>query len=153
MTSPSTAILQRSSDGISFPTTTQLCRLSRRLASSQLALLPVPSVLFCLATSAIALADAQVLLLSIVVMAAPTTLVGLIPTYAEIGVLAPVLLIVLRLAQGLSVGGEMTGSITFMVESAPPNRRGFAGSWVYVGVGVGFLLGSAVGIARDRLAR
>jgi len=78
-------------------------------------------------------------------MAVPTTLVGLLPTYAKIGPWAPTLLIVLRLLQGLSVGGEMTGSITFMVESAPPNRRGLAGSWAYVGVGAGFLLGSAAG--------
>jgi MFS transporter, MHS family, proline/betaine transporter len=89
----------------------------------------------------------RVLIVSIVVMAVPTTLVGFLPTYAEIGPWAPALLIVLRLLQGLSVGGEMTGSITFMIESASPNRRGLAGSWAYVGVGTGFLLGSAVGSA------
>lgn len=87
----------------------------------------------------------RVLIVSVLVMAGPTTLVGLLPTYADIGVWAPAMLIVLRLLQGLSVGGEMTGSITFMVESASPSRRGMAGSWSYVGVGIGFLLGSAAG--------
>lgn len=87
----------------------------------------------------------RVLIISILVMAGPTTLIGLLPTYAEIGVWAPALLIALRLLQGLSVGGEMTGSITFMVENAPRHRRGLAGSWSYFGVGGGFLLGSAAG--------
>ena len=87
----------------------------------------------------------RVLIVSVLMMAGPTTLVGLLPTYADIGVWAPAILIVLRLLQGLSVGGEMTGSITFMVESASPSRRGRAGSWSYVGVGIGFLLGSAAG--------
>lgn len=104
---------------------------------------PVGSVLFGYIGDRIG--RRQVLLLSIIVMAVPTTLIGLMPTFDQIGVAAPALLILLRLAQGLSVGGEMTGSITFMVESAPRGRRGFAGSWVYVGVGVGFLLGSATG--------
>ena len=87
----------------------------------------------------------RVLIVSVLVMAGPTALVGLLPTYAEIGVWAPAALIVLRLLQGLSVGGEMTGSITFMVEGAEPSRRGMAGSWSYVGVGIGFLLGSGAG--------
>ena len=87
----------------------------------------------------------RVLITSIVLMAGPTTLIGLLPTYADIGFWAPTILIALRLLQGLSVGGEMTGSITFMVEGAPPARRGLAGSWAYLGVGIGFLLGSAAG--------
>ncbi|MEM7445635.1 MAG: MFS transporter [Pseudomonadota bacterium] len=87
----------------------------------------------------------QVLVISVFVMAVPTALIGLLPTYETIGVAAPILLIVLRLLQGLSVGGEMTGSITFMVENAPRDKRGRAGSWSYFGVGGGFLLGSAAG--------
>ncbi|MEM7123190.1 MAG: MFS transporter [Pseudomonadota bacterium] len=87
----------------------------------------------------------RVLVLSIVLMAGPTTLIGFLPTYDDIGFWAPAILIALRLLQGLSVGGEMTGSITFMVEGAPPSRRGLAGSWAYLGVGIGFLLGSAAG--------
>jgi len=93
----------------------------------------------------------RVLVVSILVMAVPTTLVGLLPTYAEIGAWAPAILIALRLLQGLSVGGEMTGSITFMVEGASPDRRGVAGSWAYFGVGIGFLLGSGLGSLLTRL--
>lgn len=85
------------------------------------------------------------LIVSILVMAVPTTLIGVLPTYADIGIWAPALLIALRLLQGLSVGGEMTGSITLMVENARRRQRGLAGSWSYLGVGVGFLLGSAAG--------
>ncbi|MEM7123189.1 MAG: MFS transporter [Pseudomonadota bacterium] len=87
----------------------------------------------------------RVLVISILVMAVPTTLIGVLPTYADIGIWAPVILIALRLLQGLSVGGEMTGSITLMVEAAQPARRGLAGSLSYFGVGIGFLLGSAAG--------
>ncbi|MCG8545586.1 MAG: MFS transporter [Alphaproteobacteria bacterium] len=87
----------------------------------------------------------RVLIVSILVMAGPTALVGALPTYDDIGVWAPALLILLRLLQGLSVGGEFTGSITYMVEGAPVQRRGLAGSWSFFGVGAGFLLGSGAG--------
>ncbi|MCP4329800.1 MAG: MHS family MFS transporter [Alphaproteobacteria bacterium] len=70
----------------------------------------------------------RVLIVSVLAMAGPTTLIGLMPTYEAIGFWAPAILIILRLLQGLSVGGEMTGSITFMVEGAPSGRRGLAGS-------------------------
>lgn len=86
-----------------------------------------------------------VLVVSVLTMAVPTTLIGLLPTYAQIGIAAPLILILLRLLQGLSVGGEMSGSVTFMVEGTAPRKRGLAGSWAYFGVGVGFLLGSAAG--------
>ena len=87
----------------------------------------------------------QALAASVILMALPTFLIGLLPTYAAIGAAAPVFLTVLRLLQGLSVGGEYTGSITFLVESAPPERRGYAGSWTPFSAGVGSLLGSGVG--------
>ena len=87
-----------------------------------------------------------VLVVSVLTMAVPTTLIGLLPTYAQIGIAAPVILIVLRLLQGLSVGGELSGSVTFMVEGAVSRTRGKAGSWAYFGVGAGFLLGSAAGL-------
>lgn len=82
---------------------------------------------------------------SVILMAIPTFLIGLLPTYQEIGAMAPILLTLCRLLQGLSVGGEYTGSITFLVESAPPSRRGFIGSWTPFSAGVGTLLGSGVG--------
>jgi MHS family proline/betaine transporter-like MFS transporter len=82
--------------------------------------------------------------LSVLLMAASTTLLGLLPGYATIGLAAPVLLTILRMVQGLSVGGEYIGSIAFLAEHAPPNRRGFYGSWSGFTVVLGTLLGSAV---------
>ncbi len=79
---------------------------------------------------------------SVMLMAVPTGLLGLLPTYADIGVVAPILLTLLRILQGLSVGGEFAGSMAFLVEHAPPNRRGYAGSWSEFGAQVGILLGS-----------
>ena len=78
----------------------------------------------------------------IFVMAIATFAMGLLPTYAQAGVLAPALLVVVRLFQGLSVGGEFGGSTAYIVEFAPPDRRGFLGSFQLVGVAGGFLLGS-----------
>ena len=78
----------------------------------------------------------------IFLMAFSTLAIGLLPTYAEAGVLAPILLVVLRLLQGLSAGGEWGGSTSYIVEYAPDGRRGFIGSWQQVSVGSGFLLGS-----------
>ena len=82
--------------------------------------------------------------LSVLLMAVSTTLLGLLPGYATIGLAAPVLLTILRMIQGLSVGGEYIGSIAFLAEHAPPNRRGFYGSWSGFTVVLGTLLGSAV---------
>jgi len=79
----------------------------------------------------------------IFLMAASTFAVGLLPTYASIGVLAPLLLVVVaRLAQGLSGGGEWGGAAAYLVEYALPGKRGLTGSWQQVSVGCGFLLGS-----------
>ena len=83
----------------------------------------------------------------VMLMAVATLALGLLPTYASVGVLAPVLLVVARLAQGLSGGGEWGGSAAYLVEFAPEGRRGFIGSWQQVSVGGGFLLGSAVATA------
>ena len=81
---------------------------------------------------------------SIAVMAVPTVLVGLLPTYAQVGAWAAAMLILLRLIQGISVGGELITSVTFLVESAPKGRKGFYGSWAFFGAVAGVLLGSAV---------
>ncbi|MFJ1260561.1 MFS transporter [Cupriavidus sp. CuC1] len=84
------------------------------------------------------------LMLTIFLMAAGTFLIGLIPTYESIGVLAPVLLVLARLMQGFSAGGEWGGSTAFIVEWAPDNRRGFYGSFQQASVAAGLLLGSGV---------
>lgn len=85
--------------------------------------------------------------LSVVTMAVPTLLMGLLPTYASIGVLAPILLVLIRLIQGLSVGGEYTSSLVYMVEQAPDGKRAFSAMWGTWGATLGTLLGSAVGFA------
>jgi MHS family proline/betaine transporter-like MFS transporter len=85
------------------------------------------------------------LILSIILMAVPTVSMGLLPTYEQIGLFAPALLTLMRLLQGLSLGGEYTGSVSYLVEHAPPSKRGLFGSWAtFAGIG-GILLGSAVG--------
>jgi MHS family proline/betaine transporter-like MFS transporter len=84
---------------------------------------------------------------SVTVMAAPSFLIGVLPTYAQAGLWAPALLVLLRLIQGLSVGGEYTTSLIFLVEQSAPKRRGFLGSFAPLGATSGVLLGSAVGAA------
>lgn len=85
------------------------------------------------------------LMLSVGMMGISTFLIGLLPTHAQIGTTAGVLLVALRILQGVSVGGEYTGSITFVLENTPPKRRGFATSWIASGGSLGFLMGSGVG--------
>src|SRR5947207_7559944 len=82
---------------------------------------------------------------SVSAMALPTFLVGVLPGYEVLGVMAPILLTVLRMIQGLSVGGEYTTSIVFMVEQAPPGQRGKLGAIAGCGAVGGILLGSATG--------
>jgi len=86
----------------------------------------------------------KVLSLSAILMALPTFSLGILPTHDQIGIWAAVLLVAVRLLQGFSVGGEFTGSVTYMVETAPQDRRGLAGSWANVGSMTGILLGSGV---------
>lgn len=85
------------------------------------------------------------LILSVTLMAIPTFAIGVLPDYAAIGATASVLLVLLRILQGLSVGGEYTTSIVFLVENSPPNRRAFHASWGAWGAVAGILTGSAVG--------
>ncbi|MDJ1180724.1 MFS transporter [Roseofilum sp. BLCC_M91] len=84
------------------------------------------------------------LFISVILMAIPTFLLGLLPTYKQIGIAAPMILILLRLVQGLSVGGEFTGSVTYVAETAPQTRRGFTTSFVNVGSTIGLLLGLGI---------
>jgi MHS family proline/betaine transporter-like MFS transporter len=84
---------------------------------------------------------------SISAMAVPTFLVGVLPGHATLGVAAPILLTVLRMIQGLSVGGEATVSMIFLIERAPPGRRGLVGSMASLAANGGFLMGSAIGAA------
>jgi MHS family proline/betaine transporter-like MFS transporter len=82
--------------------------------------------------------------LSVLLMAISTALMGVLPAHASLGLAAPLILTLLRLLQGLSVGGEYIGSMSFLVEHAPPARRAFLGSWSSSSVVLGSLLGSGV---------
>jgi MFS transporter, MHS family, proline/betaine transporter len=82
---------------------------------------------------------------SVTAMAIPTFLIGLLPGYVTLGLLAPIALTLLRMVQGLSVGGEYTTSMVFLVEHAPDGRRGLIGALTLCGADAGILLGSAVG--------
>ena len=84
------------------------------------------------------------LLLTIFLMASGTVLIGVIPSYASIGIAAPLLLVVARLTQGFSAGGEWGGSTAFIVEWAPEKRRGFYGSFQQSSVVGGIVLGSGI---------
>ena len=88
-----------------------------------------------------------VLLLSVTLMGFGTTAIALLPTYAAAGMAAPLLLLTIRLFQGFSVGGEYTGSVAYLVETAPAERRGFAGSMANIGSTAGVLLAAAAAAA------
>ncbi|GJM07988.1 MAG: MFS transporter [Lysobacteraceae bacterium] len=83
--------------------------------------------------------------LSVLCMAVPTFCIGLLPTFETWGVMAAVLMVLMRMAQGVAVGGEYTSSIVFLAERAPPGRRAFFTCWSMFGATGGILLGSAVG--------
>ncbi len=84
------------------------------------------------------------LTLSIYAMAIPTMLMGCLPTYAQIGILAPILLVTLRTLQGFAIGGEFTGSMIFLVEHAPETKRGVWGSWASFSAVMGVIAGSMI---------
>src|SRR5256886_10622256 len=80
-------------------------------------------------------------LVTIVVMGVSTVLVGFMPTYASLGFAAPIILVALRLAQGLALGGEYGGAATYVAEHAADNKRGYATSWIQTTATLGMLLG------------
>lgn len=84
------------------------------------------------------------LVATVVAMGVCSGLVGLLPTHAVVGVLAPVLLVLVRLAQGFSAGGEIGGAATYIAETVPDRRRGFFGSFTPVGSTLGFAVSAAV---------
>ncbi|MET0780054.1 MAG: MFS transporter [Microbacterium sp.] len=85
-----------------------------------------------------------VLMLTLILMGAATALIGLLPTYEAIGVWAPVLLIFLRILQGISAGGEWGGAVLMAVEHAPKTKRGLFGASPQIGVPLGLLLASGI---------
>lgn len=87
----------------------------------------------------------RALILSVMAMAVPTVLIGCLPTYEQIGILAPILIVFLRIVQGLSVGGEYASSVVFLVEHAPTHQRARTAMWGSWGAVAGILLGSGIG--------
>lgn len=86
----------------------------------------------------------RVLFATMLVMGVATTLIGVLPTYHQVGVLAPVLLVALRVCQGIGVGGEFAGATLLTIEKAPRGRRGLYGAIPAMGTGAGFVVASAV---------
>lgn len=84
------------------------------------------------------------LVITLILMGVATTLIGVLPTYSQAGMLAPILLMLLRILQGLSTGGEWGGAVLMAVEHAPDNRRGRMGAFPQIGVPIGLLLASGV---------
>ncbi|MCT9073550.1 MFS transporter [Cupriavidus gilardii] len=86
----------------------------------------------------------RMLVLTLMIMGVATTAIGLIPTYEQIGVWAPVLLLICRIAQGIGLGGEWGGAVLMTFETAPPRRRGFFASLPQTGMSLGLVLASGV---------
>ncbi len=84
------------------------------------------------------------LVLGIMLMAIPTAGIGLLPSYESIGIMAPIILVIIRLLQGFSLGGEFSGCIAYIVEHSPADKRGLAGSAAFVSMCLGMLLGLIV---------
>lgn len=82
------------------------------------------------------------LVMTLTLMGVATTLIGVLPTYEQVGIAAPLLLVLLRLVQGFAVGGEWGGAVLMAVEHAPDARRGRYGAWPQTGVSAGLLLGT-----------
>ena len=82
---------------------------------------------------------------TILLMAVGTTMIGLAPTYDSIGLFAPLIIVVARLLQGFSAGGEMGSATAFLTEYAPERERAYYSSWIQASIGVAVLLGAAVG--------
>ena len=86
----------------------------------------------------------SMLVITLLIMGIATFLIGLLPTYHQVGIWAPVLLVLLRIAQGFGLGGQWGGAILMAVEHSPRGKRGFYGSWPQIGLPVGLLLSTIV---------
>ncbi|HWO02293.1 MAG TPA: MFS transporter [Blastocatellia bacterium] len=86
----------------------------------------------------------SMLILTLLIMGVATFLIGCLPTYSQVGIWAPILLVVLRVAQGFGVGGEWGGAVLMAVEHSPRGKRGFYGSWPQIGVPAGLLLSTVI---------
>src|SRR6195952_1857510 len=90
-------------------------------------------------------------LLTLVLMGGSTFLIGLVPSYRSIGIAAPLLVLLLRLIQGLALGGEYGGAATYVAEHSPANRRGFFTSWIQTTATLGLFISLGVILAIRRI--
>jgi len=93
----------------------------------------------------------SMLILTLGIMGVATFLIGLLPTYAQVGALAPILLLTVRLLQGIGLGGEWGGAVLMSAEHSPPEQRGFYASWPQIGVPAGLALGTGVSYLLSQL--
>lgn len=89
----------------------------------------------------------RALAIALLIMGVATTAIGFLPSYAQVGVLAPLMLVGLRFVQGLAIGGQWGGAALMAIESAPAGKKGFFGSFVQIGVPLGVVLANAVFLA------
>lgn len=127
-----------------FPETTGILQLVYSFATFAVAFIvrPIGGMFFGMLGDK--LGRKKILTITLVLMSLSTLSMGLIPGYATIGSLAPILLLIARLIQGFSTGGEYSGAMTFIAESSPDKKRGFFSSGLEVGTLVGYIAGSAV---------
>ncbi|WP_221468162.1 MFS transporter [Saccharopolyspora phatthalungensis] len=127
-----------------FPPTSSTAQLLSTFATFAVAFLVRPLGGFFFGPLGDRIGRRKVLATTMVTMALGTLAIGLIPSYATIGLWAPVLLLVARLVQGFSTGGEYGGAATFVSEYSPDRRRGFMASWLEFGTLAGYSLGAAL---------
>jgi MFS transporter, MHS family, proline/betaine transporter len=127
-----------------FPTTDKTAQLLSAFGAFALSFLirPVGGMIF--GPLGDRLGRQRVLVATIMLMSGSTVLLGLLPGYATIGVAAPILLLLIRMLQGFSTGGEYAGASTFIAEYAPDRRRGFLCSWLEFGTLGGYVMGSGL---------
>jgi MHS family proline/betaine transporter-like MFS transporter len=94
----------------------------------------------------------KMLTITMFLMSVPTLCIGLLPTYEQIGILAPILLVLFRMTQGIALGGEFGASCVYLYESVPHHKRGFYGSLALTGVGFGLILSSLTILTVESLA-
>ena len=129
-----------------FPAKTPFISLMVSLSTFGAGFLTRPLGAFLLGRMADKAGRKPAMLLSFSLMGASMLMMAATPTYAQIGWLAPVIVVATRLIQGLSVGGEIGVATTYLVETSPPNRRGFGGAWQYATQGVATLAAGIIGL-------
>lgn len=128
-----------------FPTTSEYTAIINAFAVFAVGFLSRPLGAYVLGKLGDKQGRKKTMLFSVLLMAISTSLMGLLPTYNQVGLLAPIGLTLLRIFQGISIGGEYTSSLAFLIEHTPQSRRGFVGTWTYMGSFLGIALGALIG--------